>query len=151
MRPEQSLLSEIGNRQNYSVNCFHIDCRLGINYFFFQREHQQMAGRFYPLNPRFLQLFLTKILSCLLHIQPVSVLYTAPKDCDSRFYGWWGDMEFGTHFLFTLSRWRQGKVEIKFLPSVAIKDFGSRKEIAKHLESAVRLAHQSSISRSAVN
>ena len=86
-----------------------------------------------------------------LHIQPVSVLYTAPKDCDSRFYGWWGDMKFGSHFLFILSRWRQGKVEIKFLPSVAIKDFGSRKEIAKHLESAVRLAHQSSISRSAVN
>jgi len=39
-----------------------------------------------------------------LSIQPVSVVYMAPKGLDPRHYGWWGDMEFGTHLLATLER-----------------------------------------------
>lgn len=82
-----------------------------------------------------------------IHVQPVSVVYKAPKGCDERFYGWWGDMAFDTHFLLTLSTWRQGRVEVVFSPPVAIAEFSSRKELSKHLEIQVSSAHQQATSR----
>ena len=82
-----------------------------------------------------------------IHVQPVSVVYKAPKGCDERFYGWWGDMAFDTHFLLTLSTWRQGRVEVIFSPPVAIAEFSSRKELSKHLEIQVSSAHQQATSR----
>ncbi|MBT4567577.1 MAG: 1-acyl-sn-glycerol-3-phosphate acyltransferase, partial [Marinovum sp.] len=82
-----------------------------------------------------------------IHVQPVSVVYKAPKGCDDRFYGWWGDMAFDAHFLLTLSTWRQGRVEVVFSPPVAIAEFASRKELSKYLQSQVSSAHQQATSR----
>ena len=82
-----------------------------------------------------------------IYVQPVSVVYKAPKGCDDRFYGWWGDMAFDSHFLLTLSTWRQGRVEVIFSPPVAIADFSSRKDLSKHLQSQVSSAHQQATSR----
>ena len=82
-----------------------------------------------------------------IHVQPVSVVYKAPKGCDDRFYGWWGDMAFDSHFLLTLSTWRQGSVEVIFSPPVAIAEFSSRKELSQHLQSQVSSAHQEATSQ----
>ena len=82
-----------------------------------------------------------------LYVQPVSVVYQAPKGCDGRFYGWWGDMAFDAHLLYMLGRWRQGRVEVIFSTPVAIAEFSSRKDLSKHLEVQVRKAHQSAIAR----
>lgn len=75
-----------------------------------------------------------------LRIQPVTVRYTAPTGQDPRFYGWWGDMEFGEHLLKVLSAPRQGQVEVTYHPSVAVADFAHRKDLTKALEDTVRSA-----------
>ncbi|NVO22648.1 lysophospholipid acyltransferase family protein [Donghicola mangrovi] len=73
-----------------------------------------------------------------LRIQPVTVRYTAPAGQDPRFYGWWGDMEFGEHLLKVLAMPRQGSVEVIYHRSVAIVDFANRKDLTKALEDTVR-------------
>jgi len=76
-----------------------------------------------------------------MYIQPVSVNYYAPKGTDPRFYGWWGDMEFGTHLLYTLARLRQGCVEVVYHAPRKVDDYSSRKELAAALEADVRKGH----------
>jgi 1-acyl-sn-glycerol-3-phosphate acyltransferase len=71
-------------------------------------------------------------------IQPVTVNYRAPKGADPRFYGWWGDMEFGSHLLSTLAAKRQGAVTVVYHPPVQLADFADRKQLAKTLEETVR-------------
>ncbi|SFR39087.1 lyso-ornithine lipid acyltransferase [Yoonia tamlensis] len=73
-----------------------------------------------------------------LAVQPVTVIYRAPKGADPRFYGWWGDMEFGTHLLTTLAAKRQGGVTVVYHPPVQLSDFADRKALAKALETTVR-------------
>ena len=76
-----------------------------------------------------------------MRIQPVTVVYHAPDGEEARFYGWWGDMEFGTHLLKTLAAPRQGSVEVIYHPPVRVADFPDRKSLARALEDAVRSAH----------
>jgi len=76
-----------------------------------------------------------------MYIQPVSVNYYAPKGTDPRFYGWWSDMEFGTHLLYTLARLRQGCVEVVYHAPRKVDDYSSRKELAAALEADVRKGH----------
>lgn len=71
-------------------------------------------------------------------VQPVTINYTAPKGESADFYGWWGDMGFGPHFLKVLSVPRNGAVEVVYHPAVAARDFTSRKGLAKHCELVVR-------------
>jgi 1-acyl-sn-glycerol-3-phosphate acyltransferase len=71
-------------------------------------------------------------------IQPVTVNYRSPKGADPRFYGWWGDMEFGSHLLSTLAARRQGAVTVVYHPPVQLADFADRKQLAKTLEETVR-------------
>lgn len=71
-------------------------------------------------------------------VQPVTLNYTAPKGEDTAFYGWWGDMNFGAHFLKVLSARRQGSVQVIYHPAVAARDFVSRKGLATYCEQTVR-------------
>jgi 1-acyl-sn-glycerol-3-phosphate acyltransferase len=73
-------------------------------------------------------------------IQPVSLRYTAPKGEDPRFYGWWGDMEFGGHLLSVLAAPRQGHARVVFCDPIPVADFADRKSLAKAAETAVRSA-----------
>ena len=73
-------------------------------------------------------------------IQPATVLYFSPKGEDSRFYGWWGDMEFGQHFLQTLGAVRKGRVEVHFHEPVHLEDVKNRKELAARCEAEIRAA-----------
>ncbi|MEX0310280.1 MAG: lysophospholipid acyltransferase family protein [Tateyamaria sp.] len=75
-------------------------------------------------------------------VQPVTVNYHAPKGRDIRTYGWWGDMEFGTHLLATLALPRHGQVEVVYHPPLAVRDFPDRKALAAQAEAAVRSGHK---------
>lgn len=77
-----------------------------------------------------------------LYVQPVSVVYHAPKGAPARFYGWWGDMDFGPHLLKVLAAARQGTVELIYHPPLKVADFPDRKALAARAEEMVRKGHQ---------
>ncbi len=74
-------------------------------------------------------------------VQPVTVAYHAPEGCDPRFYGWWGDMDFGPHLMQLLAFPRFGNVIVTWHPALSVADFPDRKALAKAAEAQVRLAH----------
>ncbi|WP_424833676.1 lysophospholipid acyltransferase family protein [Ruegeria sp.] len=76
-----------------------------------------------------------------MYVQPVSVVFHAPEGQPDRFYGWWGDMDFGPHLLKTLGAVRQGWVELIYHTPAKVSDFENRKALAAHCEEAVRHAH----------
>ena len=91
-----------------------------------------------PFKSTLFQAFFHDHLRHEMHIQPVSVIYRAPEGEDPRFYGWWGDMDFGTHLLKTLAVRRQGSVEVIYHTPVRVDDFPNRKSLAAHVEQVVR-------------
>lgn len=84
------------------------------------------------------QAFFTPELHHALHVQPVTVIYTAPPGESVDFYGWWGDMSFGAHLLKTLAAPRQGAVEVIYHAPVRVDAFADRKALAAHIEATVR-------------
>ncbi|KIC08441.1 acyl-phosphate glycerol 3-phosphate acyltransferase [Leisingera sp. ANG-M1] len=80
-----------------------------------------------------------------LHVQPVSVAYHAPKGAPVRFYGWWGDMDFGPHLLSVLAARRQGSVELIYHPPLKVSGFPDRKRLAARAEEIVRAGHQNAL------
>ncbi|MBN2907278.1 MAG: 1-acyl-sn-glycerol-3-phosphate acyltransferase [Rhodobacteraceae bacterium] len=84
--------------------------------------------------------FFSAPLRDILHVQPVTVIYTAPPGQDPRFYGWWGGMEFGPHLLKVLAAHPQGGVEVVYHPPLKVADFPDRKALARACEAAVRSA-----------
>jgi 1-acyl-sn-glycerol-3-phosphate acyltransferase len=77
-----------------------------------------------------------------LWVQPVTVVYQAPKDKDARFYGWYGTMDFAPHLLVTLAQRPQGHVTVTLHPPLRVADYPSRKELSTAAEAAVRSAHR---------
>jgi 1-acyl-sn-glycerol-3-phosphate acyltransferase len=59
-------------------------------------------------------------------IQPITLAYHAPKGAEARFYGWWGDMEFGPNLLQILSAPRHGRVQVMFHTPLPCKDLPDR-------------------------
>ncbi|MEO0750282.1 MAG: lysophospholipid acyltransferase family protein [Pseudomonadota bacterium] len=94
--------------------------------------------RVLPFKSTLFEAFFTKELRETLYIQPLSVVYTAPGGQDPRFYGWWGDMEFGPHALALLATPRGGSVRIVCHPPVPVRDMPDRKSLAAKTEAAVR-------------
>lgn len=87
------------------------------------------------------QAFMSADLRDKIWVQPVTVVYHPPNGADARLYGWWGDMNFGSHLLATLSVWRQGRVVTSYLPPLRVADFATRKDLALACEAEVRKAH----------
>lgn len=73
-------------------------------------------------------------------IQPATVIYRAPPGADPRFYGWWGDMDFGSHLLQVLSARRQGSVTLVYHAPLTVAEHRDRKSLALACEEAVRRA-----------
>lgn len=73
-----------------------------------------------------------------LHVQPITLAYTAPKGADPRFYGWWGDMEMGPSLLQVLAARPQGHVTVIHHPPLRRGDLTNRKALAAASEAAVR-------------
>lgn len=121
-------------------NLFVARLRAGHRLLFFPEGTSTDGLRVLPFKSTLFAAFFSDGLDRLLHIQPVTVIYRAPEGADARFYGWWGDMDFGSHLLKVLAARRQGSVELVFHPPVAVADFTDRKALAAHCEAAVRSA-----------
>lgn len=76
-----------------------------------------------------------------LQIQPVTVIWHAPKGADARHYGWYGDMDFGPHLLMVLADPRPGRVEVIFHAPVPVHSFPDRKSLAAYCERVIRTSH----------
>lgn len=74
-------------------------------------------------------------------VQPVTVVYTAPKGADPRLYAWWGDMEFGPHLLQVLGQPRHGSVTVTYHTPIPTSQ--GRKARAQLAEDAVNGAFPS--------
>ncbi|SNT08372.1 lysophospholipid acyltransferase family protein [Tropicimonas sediminicola] len=91
-----------------------------------------------PFKSTLFEAFLNDGLKDSLQIQPVTLVYRAPEGTDPRFYGWWGDMDFGPHLLKILAAPRQGSVEVIYHPAVPVAGNGNRKTLAARCEAEVR-------------
>jgi 1-acyl-sn-glycerol-3-phosphate acyltransferase len=69
-------------------------------------------------------------------VQPVTLVWDAPEGADPRVYGWWGDMEFGSHLIAILGMPRQGRVRVICHAPVPLG--ADRKALAATCEAAVR-------------
>lgn len=77
----------------------------------------------------------------ILYVQPVSVVFHAPAGAEPRFYGWWGDMDFGGHLVKILSARRQGRVEITYHAPIKVSEAGDRKSLAATCQQIVAAGH----------
>ncbi|WP_296374893.1 1-acyl-sn-glycerol-3-phosphate acyltransferase [Yoonia sp.] len=111
---------------------------VGHKLLFFPEGTSTDGLRVLPFKPTLFAAFFDPDLAQRLQLQPVTVRYTAPKGLDPRFYGWWGDMDFGPHLLQILAQKRQGSVTVQYHPPVRLMDFTDRKALAKTLEDKVR-------------
>ncbi|WP_245866727.1 lysophospholipid acyltransferase family protein [Oceaniglobus roseus] len=94
--------------------------------------------RVLPFKSTLFGAFFDHHMSIGLQLQAVTLVYTAPPGADLRFYGWWGDMDFGAHLLKCLAAPRHGAVRVIYHPAVRVADFTSRKALAEHLGETVR-------------
>ena len=74
-------------------------------------------------------------------VQPVSVVYHAPQGAEPHYYGWWGDMDFGTNLVRTLAATRQGHIEIMYHSPLKVSDFANRKTLSKAAQMRVSDGH----------
>ena len=117
--------------------------RLGLGHklLFFPEGTSTDSLRVLPFKSTLFAAFFEPELKEKIYIQAVTVNYHAPKNQDKRFYGWWGEMDFGTHLLQSLSALPQGHVEVVFHKPRALKDYHNRKVLTADLERDVRSAH----------
>lgn len=130
-----------GSEAKRQQEVFEQRLRRGHRLMFFPEGTSTDAIRILPFKSTLFAAFYTHGLDHILNIQPVTVVYHAPKGADARFYGWWGAMEFAPHLLHTLAMARQGWVEVIFHPEVAVEDFPDRKALAAHCEAVIRQGH----------
>ncbi len=110
----------------------------GHKLLFFPEGTSTDSRRVLPFKSTLFAAFFTPRLHEVMHIQPVTVIYRAPTGEDSRFYGWWGDMEFGPHIVRMLATRRHGSVEVVYHEPVKVSEFTSRKALAAYCEDTVR-------------
>ncbi len=115
--------------------------RAGHRLMFFPEGTSTDGLRVLPFKTTLFEAFFDDALREGMHIQPVSVRYTAPAGADPRFYGWWGDMAFGPHLLRVLAARPQGAARVIFHPPLRVSDFAGRKALAAAAEAAVRAGH----------
>lgn len=126
---------------------FEARIRAGHHMLFFPEGTSSDGLQVLPFKTTLFAAFYSHGLDKVMQIQPVSVIYTAPKGEDARFYGWWRDMAFGTHLAQVLAAPRQGGAEVVFHPPLDVSAFASRKELAAAAEAAVREGLAQGLSR----
>lgn len=130
-----------GTEAKVQQDLFEARLRAGHRLLFFPEGTSTDALRVLPFKSTLFAAFFTHGLDRVMHIQPATVVYHAPAGEDARFYGWWGDMDFGSHLLKVLAQKRQGRVEVIFHPSVPVDAFPDRKSLAAHCERVIRASH----------
>lgn len=113
----------------------------GHKLLFFPEGTSTDAIRVLPFKSTLFAAFFSESLRDDMHIQPVTLAYHAPKGEDPRFYGWYGDMDFGPHLLKILAARRQGRVELIYHAPLRVADFKDRKTLAATCETIIRDSH----------
>lgn len=113
----------------------------GQRLLFFPEGTSTDGQRVLPFKSTLFAAFFAPELHERMAIQPVSVTYHAPDGHDPRTYGWWGEMDFGSHLIATLALPRQGRVEVTYHPPLSVPEFDSRKALAGAAETSVRAGH----------
>lgn len=111
---------------------------IGHRLLFFPEGSSTDGMRVLPFKSTLFQAFFSEGLRHRMHLQPVSIIYEAPRDADPRFYGWWGDMSFGAHLVQVLGEKRPGRVRVVYHSPVKVNDFIDRKALAACAEAQVR-------------
>lgn len=114
----------------------------GHKLLFFPEGTSTDGQRVIPFKPTLFAAFFEPEFRPHFCMQPVTVRYTAPKDQDPRYYGWWGDMDFGRNFLQILATVPQGRVEVIYHEPLDVADFTNRKELAAACQKAVEYGMQ---------
>nr|WP_261385731.1 lysophospholipid acyltransferase family protein [Tateyamaria omphalii] len=125
--------------------------RAGQRLLFFPEGTSTDGLRVLPFKTTLFASFFADELRPHVSVQPVTVVYHAPRGRDARTYGWWGDMEFGTHLLATLALPRHGHVEVIYHPAISVSDVANRKALAAAAEGVVRSSHGLASDEQSVN
>lgn len=120
---------------------FEARLRAGHRLLFFPEGTSTDSLRILPFKSTLFAAFFTHGMEHAMHIQPVSVRYSAPKGMDARFYGWWGAMAFAPHLLRLLAQPRRGHVAVTFHEPLAVDAFAGRKDLAAQCEAVIRAGH----------
>lgn len=110
----------------------------GHRLLFFPEGTSTDSRRILPFKSTLFAAFFSERLRPALQIQPVTVVYHAPKGQDLRFYGWWGDMDFAPHLMAVLASPGGGAVEVIRHAPKRVADFEDRKALAAWCEAEVR-------------
>jgi len=113
---------------------------IGHKLLFFPEGTSTDAVRVLPFKTTLFSAFYDPDLRSKLKIQPVTVIYHAPKGKEPTFYGWWGDMDFAWHLVRVIGQMPQGHVEVVYHRPIKVDDFPDRKALAKACEEVVRSA-----------
>jgi len=107
--------------------------------------------RVLPFKSTLFNAFMTDQLRDQMWVQPVTVFYHPAAHLRDDFYGWWGDIGFGPHFVMILAKSKGGIAHVVFHDPVKAADFPDRKALARHCETSVRDAHDLDIDRYSVD
>lgn len=110
----------------------------GHKLLFFPEGTSTDGRRVITFKPTLFAAFFDEALQAEMHIQPVTVIYRAPKGRDARFYGWWGSQDLAPHLLKVLAEPRRGEVELIYHEPVRVSEFNNRKALAAYCERVVR-------------
>ena len=122
---------------------FEARLRAGHHLLFFPEGTSTDGQRILPFKSTLFAAFFAPDLKDSMSIQPVSVVYHAPRGKDPRFHGWWGGMPFGPHFKQMMGAPRGGAVDVIFHDPIRVADMQDRKRLAAEAETAVRAGHPS--------
>lgn len=129
-------------RAKEQTELFEARLMAGHKLLFFPEGTSTDGLRVLPFKTTLFAAFFGEHLRDISYIQPVSLVFHAPKGQENRFYGWWGDMEFGPHLLKTLAAPRQGRAELVYHTPLKVADFAGRKELAAECEAIVAQGHR---------
>jgi 1-acyl-sn-glycerol-3-phosphate acyltransferase len=117
----------------------------GHRLLFFPEGTSTDGLRVLPFKTTLFAAFFSDRLHHRVQVQPVSVVYHPADGQPPRFYGWWGDMDFGASLLRLLAQRRQGRVVLVYHPALRVDDFANRKSLAHALEDSVRQGHEAEL------
>lgn len=110
----------------------------GHKLLFFPEGTSSDGQRVLPFKTSLFAAFFAEGLHDTLSVQAVSARYRSPRGQDPRFYGWWGDMDFGPHLLRVLAAPGGGSVHLVYHPALRVADYPDRKSLAAACEASTR-------------
>lgn len=134
-----------GTEAKRQKELFESRLQAGHRLLFFPEGTSTDGVRVLPFKSTLFAAFFSPGLERTMHIQPVTVVFHAPKGQDARYYGWWGAMNFAGHMLKVLATAPQGRVEVTFHPEVPVDAFDDRKALSLHCERVIRTAHVTAV------